>query len=173
MFRSRGTALGHIQKIGVTGLGGLERIKTYIIKTGDHIFGLALPCWSWTGTIDDRNRPRIKIDGNVLIVRRALYQLNGVPLEEGDKIISLCRNKACLRPEHLVIGTDRDAFLMGRMQCMGPGDIYVMQEMFKKGEIKLHHIEDCYDVTRPVAEAVVAEGGLIKRSLPMYSGQFS
>ena len=62
---------------------------------------------------------------------------------------------------------------MGRMQCMGPGDIYVMQEMFKKGEIKLHHIEDCYDVTRPVAEAVVAEGGLIKRSLPMYSGQFS
>ncbi len=147
----------------------LDRLNTNIIKEGDHYDGLALPCWSWTGAIDDKNRPRIKVDGYCLLAKRAIYQLNGFSLEQDQFVISLCKNKGCLRPEHLVIGNEKDAFKLRPKGRMGHGDMYAMRLWYKNGEIELIHIEECYGITRPVAEAVLAEGKLITRSQPPYS----
>lgn len=147
----------------------LDRLNTYILKEGDHYDGLALPCWTWVGAFDDKLRPRIKVDGQCLLAKRAVYQLHGFALEETNNVISLCKNKKCLRPEHLVLGNDQDVRRLGRRGRMGHGDMYAMRLWYKNGEIELWHINECYGITQPISEAVLAEGGIIKRSQPMYS----
>ena len=91
------------------------RLDKFIVEECHHEFGMALPCWSWTGRIDEKGRPRIKLDTCNMFAKRAYFKLMGIELSNTQHVIQLCRNKLCVRPEHLVVGTADDARACGQI----------------------------------------------------------
>jgi hypothetical protein len=59
--------------------------------------GFDTPCWLWQGETDRNGYGRIKRDGRRIPVH---WVLIGDPAE-GLEVDHLCRQRACVRPEHL------------------------------------------------------------------------
>lgn len=61
-------------------------------------------CWVWTRKLNHDGYARTRIGGGQgrhVYVHRALYEhLNG-PLPDGYELDHLCRNRACVRPDHM------------------------------------------------------------------------
>ena len=71
----------------------LDFIKVRIQKT-DH-------CWVWIGAKDVYGYGSLKIDGKQKKAHRVLYKLHKGDLKDELTIDHLCRNRACVNPEHL------------------------------------------------------------------------
>jgi hypothetical protein len=73
-------------------------------------------CWEWTasknwggyGTISEGGRA-----GRDLLAHRALYELMVGPIPEGLQIDHLCRNRGCVRPDHMEPVTQQENIRRG------------------------------------------------------------
>lgn len=94
-----------------------ERFWSKVDKTGE--------CWEWTG---GRTAPgwhgRIAVDARRKTVRkviasRASWEIHFGPIPVGLRVLHACDNAGCVRPDHLMLGTQRanmqDAGRKGRL----------------------------------------------------------
>lgn len=58
-------------------------------------------CWSWTGNHDDKGYARVWRDGRTALAHRVAYIETVGPVPEGLELDHLCRNRGCVRPDHL------------------------------------------------------------------------
>lgn len=80
------------------GLSLEERFWSKVDKSGD--------CWLFqTNTLLPGGYGRFKVDGKMVLVHRHAYELQHGPLEKSDNVFQTCRNKLCVRKEHLVAGS--------------------------------------------------------------------
>lgn len=80
LYRKRGSSLD-------------EKLKTGVSKTPQ--------CWFWLGTTNEDGYGFIRLDGKTLAAHRVYYEHYVGPIPEGLEIDHLCKNRSCVRPEHL------------------------------------------------------------------------
>jgi hypothetical protein len=70
-------------------------------------------CWEWTAARNSYGYGQIWRDGRMAPAHRVLYELLVGPIPEGLHIDHLCRNRGCVRPDHLEPVTCRENLLRG------------------------------------------------------------
>ena len=58
-------------------------------------------CWLWTGYIQSEGYGTMSVRNRLIYMHRFSYELHVRPIPDGMHIDHLCRNTACVRPDHL------------------------------------------------------------------------
>lgn len=74
-------------------------------------------CWVWVGASNGHGYGKFYLDGKVVGAHRVSYELARGPIPEGLVIDHLCRNRACVKPDHLEPVTTQVNIVRG----IGPG----------------------------------------------------
>lgn len=75
-------------------------------------------CVIWTGLLNKQGYGRININGNIEIASRASFELFNGPIPDGLCVCHKCDRPACIRPEHLFLGTHADMLSKGRNRAV-------------------------------------------------------
>jgi len=70
-------------------------------------------CWEWTGCRERSGYGSFYMGQRRAYAHRAAYQLLVGPIPDGLQVDHLCRNRACVRPDHLEPVTQRENILRG------------------------------------------------------------
>jgi predicted XRE-type DNA-binding protein len=98
----------------------VKRKKTLAERFWPNVL-LADGCWTWTAYKSSGGYGRLTHLGRCHWAHRVSYELNVGPIEGGLHVLHRCDNPACVRPEHLSLGTRTDN----------------MQDALKKGRLSL------------------------------------
>ena len=120
---------------------------------------MAVQCWNWVGAFDTKGYPRFWYKGNAVYANRLKYLLEGIPIGPDDHVVTLCQNRQCVRPEHHVLGTDKEVRLFGVGGYRGPGDLYFARKLYADGEIDLDTLAFAYEISADIVNAIIFEGG--------------
>ena len=70
-------------------------------------------CWEWTGALNNAGYGQFASAGKLRLAHRIAYELSVGPISGGLVLDHLCRNRACVRPDHLEAVTFRENLLRG------------------------------------------------------------
>lgn len=62
-------------------------------------------CWNWTGGLIKGGYGKITYGGKQTVVHRVSYEMAGEVIPPGVDVDHICRNRVCVRPEHLRLAT--------------------------------------------------------------------
>ena len=79
----------------------LERFTQKIAEP----FDVHNDCWLWTACKNRRGYGEFQFNGKRTHAHRVAYQLFVGPIPEGYHVDHMCKNKACVRPDHLQVLT--------------------------------------------------------------------
>lgn len=125
--------------------------------------GFSEPCHLWTGAIDRQGRGKFWLFGNAVLAHRAAVLIHGVDLKPSEIVIQLCCNRACVNPDHLVVGSRSASAAIhfrGR-NPVGPGELFLMREMVTSGEATPEFMATQYGLSVDLVNQIAAKGGAI------------
>lgn len=91
-----------------------ERLMAQVERTGG--------CWQWRGAYDGEGYGLIRVAGTLRRASRVAWEATIGPIPTGLSILHACDNPSCVRPDHLMLGTQRanirDMLAKGRRGAM-------------------------------------------------------
>lgn len=85
---------------GTQGMSQEQRFWRKVNKNGP-MSSLGTPCWVWTGHLDKDGYGRFWYEGSNKAAHRYGYRVQVGEIPEGLQTDHLCRNRACVRGDHL------------------------------------------------------------------------
>lgn len=70
-------------------------------------------CWNWTASKNNYGYGRLRVDGKTLYAHRLVYQWLVGPIPEDKECDHLCRNPACVNPDHIELVSRKVNVLRG------------------------------------------------------------
>lgn len=98
--------LGHVQGQPMRYINGHNGVDRNIERQPERPYELrdmdyATPCWHWLRHTTTEGYARLTVDGVRLAGHRIYYERAKGPIPDGFELDHLCRNRACVNPDHL------------------------------------------------------------------------
>jgi hypothetical protein len=137
-----------------------QRIEAKVTKSGPCMPGMPTRCWEWTGAVDREGYPKFKLKGKTVTAQRALYLLTGYRLHPDQVVITTCRCRRCMRPNHLALGTREEAHALALRgdPSIGPGDLWLIRKVINEGGATVDQVSYAYGLSRELVEQILAAG---------------
>lgn len=91
-------------------------------------------CWLWTGAMQPKGYGTVKVDGRVWLAHRAVYTAHVGPIPAGLDLDHKCRNRSCVRPDHLEPVTHAEN--LQRASKLSPASVAAMRAACDAGEAR-------------------------------------
>lgn len=98
-------------------------------------------CWRWNLSIRPDGYGQIWTGNTVRLTHRVSYEIHVGPIPEGLVLDHLCRNRACINPEHLEVVTNEENIRRGQ----GPSALNARKTHCNQG----HELDDANTYTTP------------------------
>lgn len=91
------------------------RFWAKVDKSGD--------CWIWTAAKTGRGYGNFALHGGNIAAHRYSWEITNGPIPDGRGVLHECDTLACVRPDHLFLGTQRQnvADMIGKGRARYPG----------------------------------------------------
>ena len=64
-------------------------------------------CWLWTGSVQTQGYGDFRCDNERMLAHRVSYLIAYRSLSDSEEVMHRCRNKLCVRPDHLKLATHK------------------------------------------------------------------
>ena len=101
-------------------IGAFVQINLDTVRSASHPIGYVVQesgCWEWVGGMSDVGYGLYTNKKKTMGAHRMMFMRSGGVIPEGMVLDHLCRNRACVRPDHLEVVTHRENLLRGEGKC--------------------------------------------------------
>lgn len=111
--KARGYCPMHYKRVSKTGRTDLRRRSRTWEEAFARFTDKSQGCWQWTGTLTKNNYGLIRANGKSQLAHRWSYEHHVGPIPSGLVIDHLCRNRACVNPDHMEPVTNEENLRRG------------------------------------------------------------